>query len=254
MEAYEKGLISREETGGLDLTWGNANAMIGAVKGIARREGIGELLADGVRQAAKRIGPEAEAFALHVKGMEMPYHDPRAFVSMAPNYATASRGACHLEAITYWLGYGVRWEGWHAPEDWDDHNSQGKAQVAVDFQDYVATYNPLGICKFIIKGKIGPQQVADLVNVAMGWNWTAEDLMTTGERLFQLKRLINLRLGVTGADDTLPKRFLAEPRPSGGAEGVLPDLDLMLKEYYQIRGWTADGAPSSKRLAALGLA
>ncbi len=253
MEAFEKGLITKAETGGLDLTWGNATAMIKAIHAIAGREGIGELLSDGVRAAARRIGPEAEAFALHVKGMEIPYHDPRAFVSMAANYATASRGACHLEAITYWMGYGVRFEGWYDPEDYDPHDSRGKGQVAVDFQNYMATFNPLGLCKFIAKGKVGPGHVSRLVNAATGWEWTAEDLLRTGERLFNLKRLINHRLGVTRADDTLPQRFLTEPRPSGGAQGVLPDLDLMLEDYYRLRDWTPEGLPSEDRLALLEL-
>jgi aldehyde:ferredoxin oxidoreductase len=253
MEAYEKGLISRQETGGLDLTWGNAEAMLGAIHAIARREGIGELLADGVRAAAKRIGQGTEAFAIHVKGLEVPYHDPRAFVSMAANYATAVRGACHLESLSYWMGYGVRFDGWYNPQDYDPHDSVGKGQVAVDFQNYMAVYNPLGICKFIAKGKIEPQHVADLVNAALGWSWTAEDVMRTGERLFNLKRLINLRFGVGRADDTLPTRLLSEPRPSGAAQGVLPDLDLMLGDYYEIRGWTPEGVPSPERLSALGL-
>lgn len=253
MEAYEKGLVSQEETGGLDLTWGNAEAMIGAVHAIARREGLGALLADGVRAAAARLGPEAEAFAIHVKGMELPYHDPRAFLSMSANYATASRGGCHLEALSYWAGYGVRIEGWFDPAEFDPHDSSGKGQMAADFQNYVAVYNPLGICKFIIKGLIGPQHVADLVNTAMDWNWTAGDLLQTGERLFDLKRLINLRFGITRADDTLPLRLLTEPRPSGGAQGVLPDMDLIMEEYYQARDWTPEGAPSPERLVALGL-
>jgi aldehyde:ferredoxin oxidoreductase len=253
MEAYEKGLISKEEAGGLDLTWGNAEAMIGAIHAIARREGIGELLADGVRAAARRIGPEAEVFAIHVKGLEVPFHDPRAFVSMAANYATAGRGACHLESLSYWMGYGVRFDGWYNPEDYDPHDSAGKGQVAADFQNYMAVYNPLGICKFIAKGKIEPQHVANLVNVALGWSWTAEDVMHTGERLFNLKRLINLRFGIDRADDTLPTRFQSEPRPSGAAQGVLPDLDLMLGDYYKIRGWTPEGVPSPERLSALGL-
>jgi len=254
MEAYEKGLISQEQTGGLDLTWGNAEVLIEAIHAIARREGIGELLGDGVRAAAVRIGPEAEAFAIHVKGLELPYHDPRAFVSMAANYATAVRGACHLESLSYWLGYGVRFEGWYDPEEYDAHDSNGKGQVAVDLQNYMAVYNPLGLCKFIAKGKIGPQHVADLVNAALGWEWTLQDVLDTGERLFNLKRLINRRLGMVGADDTLPQRLLTETRPSGGAEGVLPDLDIMLRDVYRIRGWTADGVPTADRLAALGLA
>jgi len=251
MEAYEKGLLSREEAGGLDLTWGNAPAMIEAVSQIARREGIGEILADGVRAAAARLGPEAEAFAVHVKGMEMPYHDPRAFVSMAPSYATAVRGACHLEGLSYWAGYGVRWPGWYEPETYDPHDSTGQGKVAVDFQNYVGVYNPLGLCKFIIKATITPGNIAELVNAALGWDWTAADVIETGERLFNLKRLINLRLGVTAADDTLPRRLLTEPRPSGGAAGVLPDLPAMLEEYYRVRGWEADGTPSAERLAAL---
>ncbi len=251
MEAHEKGLLSREDAGGLDLTWGNAPAMIEALGQIARREGIGELLADGVRAAAGRLGPEADAFAIHVKGMEMPYHDPRAFVSMAPIYATAVRGACHLEGLSYWAGYGVRWPGWYDPAGHDPHDSTGQGQVAVDFQNYVAVYNPLGLCKFIMKGKITPQHIAGLVNAALGWEWSAADLSETGERLFNLKRLIDMRLGITGADDTLPRRLRAEARPSGGAAGVLPDMPSMMSEYYRARGWTADGVPSAERLEAL---
>jgi len=255
MEAYERGLISRRDTGGLDLTWGNAEAIIGAIHAIANpaSAGIGDLLAGGVRAAAARIGQGSEAFAIHVKGMEMAYHDPRAFVTMAANYATANRGACHLEALSYWMGYGVRWAGWYTPEAFDDHDSAGKGQVAVDFQNYLSVYNPLGLCKFIAKGQIGPQHIADLVNVALGWSWTTGDLFQMGERLFNLKRLINMRLGVTGADDTLPRRLLAEPRPSGGAAGVLPDQRLLLEEYYRARGWTLDGTPTQERLAELGL-
>jgi aldehyde:ferredoxin oxidoreductase len=154
------------------------------------------------------------------------------------------------------MGYGLRFDvyGWYDPQDYDPHDSAGKGQVTVDFQNYMSVYNPLGICKFIAKGKIEPQHIADLVNAAAGWDWTAGDVLRTGERLFNLKRLINLRLGVTAADDTLPQRLLTEPRPTGGAAGVLPDLDAMLAEYYRLRDWTAEGAPSAGRLRTLGLA
>ena len=254
MEAHERGLITRSDSGGLNLAWGDAEAMIEAVHAIARRQGLGALLADGVREAARRLGPEAEHLAIHVKGMEIPYHDPRAFVSMAANYATAARGACHLEAISYWVGYGVRFAGWCDPAEWEDHDSHGKAQVAVDFQNYVGVFNPLGLCKFIGKGRVTPQQLAELVHHATGWDWSAGDLLRTGERIFNLKRLINLRLGITQADDTLPARLLTQPRPTGGAAGVLPDLALQLSDYYRQRGWTPEGVPSPVRLAWLGLA
>jgi aldehyde:ferredoxin oxidoreductase len=256
MEAYEKGLLTSDDTGGIDLVWGNAEAMIATIHAIARREGLGRLLSRGVRATARELGPDAQAFAIHVKGMELPYHDPRAFVDMATNYATAVRGACHLESLSYWLGYGVRFDvyGWCNPEEYDPHDSAGKGVVAADFQNYMAVYNPLGICKFIAKGKVEPRHIADLLNAAAGWEWTADYLLQTGERLFNLKRLINLRLGVTGADDTLPQRLLTEPRPSGGAEGVLPHLAPMLAEHYRVRGWTPEGVPSPERLQALGLA
>ena len=255
MEAYEKGLLTKDDTGGIDLVWGDAGAIIAVIHAIARREGLGELLSKGVRAAAEEIGSEAEAFAIHVKGMELPYHDPRAFVDMAANYATAVRGACHLESLSYWLGYGVRFDvyGWYDPEQYDPHDSAGKGQIAAGFQNYMAVYNPLGICKFIAKGKVEPRHIADLVNAAASWQWTTDDLLQTGERLFNLKRLINLRLGVSRADDTLPRRLLTEPRPTGGAADVLPDLDAMLVEYYRARDWTPEGAPSAARLEVLGL-
>jgi aldehyde:ferredoxin oxidoreductase len=222
------------------------------IEQIAYRRGAGDWLAEGTRAAAARLGGGADEFAIHVKGLEMAYHDPRAFVAMAANYATANRGACHLESLSYWRGYGVEWEGWQdGPHD--RFASEGAGKMAVDFQNYVGAYNPLGLCKFIAKAGFTPQNVADLLRQAMGWDITAAELLQTGERIFNLKRLINNRLGVTRQDDTLPKRLLTQPRPSGGAEGNLPDLETMLAEYYQARGWQSDGRPSPERLEILGL-
>jgi aldehyde:ferredoxin oxidoreductase len=185
--------------------------------------------------------------------LEMPYHDPRAFVDMGLNYATASRGACHLEALSYWRGYGIEWPGWQeGPRD-RFASDEASVQLAIAFQDFLATYNPLGLCKFMIKGGMEPARTVALVNAATSWELTADDLMRVGERLFNLKRLINLRLGVTRADDTLPHRFLAEPRPSGTAAGVLPDLEWMLPRYYELRGWDVEGRPTRERLEGLGL-
>jgi aldehyde:ferredoxin oxidoreductase len=125
--------------------------------------------------------------------------------------------------------------------------------MLVTFQNFVALYNPLGLCKFMIKGGMDPARTVELVNAATGWEWSADDLVRAGERLFNLKRLINLQFGVTRADDTLPRRFLAEPRPSGTAAGVLPDLGKMLPLYYELRGWDAEGRPTRERLKELGL-
>jgi aldehyde:ferredoxin oxidoreductase len=255
MEAYERELIGPVDTGGVELRFGNTDAIIAMIEKIAYRRDVGDALAEGVREAARRIGGEADKFAIHVKGLEMPYHDPRAFISMAVNYATANRGACHLEAISYWNGYGVRHADLGYAETLEHHTSNAEqAKMAYTYQNYMSVYNPLGLCKFIAKGLVGPERLAQLANSALGWDWTAQDVLAMGERLFQLKRLVNLRLGVTAADDTLPERLLTEPRPTGDAAGVLPDLDVMLPAYYQLRDWDEEGVPRQSRLKELGLA
>ncbi|MGD2206018.1 MAG: aldehyde ferredoxin oxidoreductase family protein [Anaerolineae bacterium] len=252
-EAFEKGLIAADETGGVPLAWGEPEGMLKLVELIAERQGAGRYLADGVRAAAAHLGGDAEAFAIHVKGLEVAYHDPRAFLSMAVNYATANRGACHLEGLTYWTMYGVDASSW-LEEPYERFDNEGAGRQAASFQDYLSLYNPLGLCKFIGKIGLAPETLARLVNAATGWDLGGEEMMQTGERVFNLKRLVNNRLGITKADDTLPERLRTQPRPSGQAEGQLPDLDLMLEEYYRARGWLSDGRPSPQRLETLGLA
>lgn len=252
-ECYEKGLITAADTGGVELKWGDAQALIAMVHKIARREDIGDLLAQGVRAAAQKIGGGSEKFAMHVKGMELPYHDPRAFVAMAANYATAVRGACHLESLSYWRGVGLEWPSWQEGEAqaWIDgkrFDSTVGAQTAVDFQNYMSVYNPGGLCKFITKGSFTPAQTAELFNKALGWQWTAQDLLDTGARIFNYKRLVNIKLGITAQDDVLPYRLTHEPRPTGTAAGVLPDMDLMLRDYYRLRHWDENGVPTAEAL------
>lgn len=252
-ECYEKGLITQAGTGGIALKWGDADAIIAMIHQIAAREHIGDLLAEGVRAAAAKIGGDSHKFAMHVKGMELPYHDPRGFVSMAANYATANRGACHLEAISYWRGVGIEWKGWQEgdPQGWIESkrfDSSLAAETAIDFQNYMSVYNPLGLCKFITKGSFTPAQTAELVNKAMGWNWTQDDVLTMGARLFNLKRLLNVKLGVRREDDALPYRLEHEPRPTGTAAGKLPDMSRILPDYYCLRKWDENGVPSAEAL------
>jgi aldehyde:ferredoxin oxidoreductase len=255
MEAYERGLIRPSDTGGIELRFGDADAMLAMITKIAHREDIGDLLAEGTREAARRLGAGSEAFAVHVKGLEVAFHDPRGFVSMAVNYATAVRGGCHLEALSYWNGYGVVHPDLGYPEIIDRFESgAANAKLAYDYQNYNSVYNPLGLCKFLIKGRIGGERLAAIVNSALGWTWDVDDILTTGDRIFQLKRLIDMRFGVNAADDTLPQRLLKEPRPHGSAAGVLPDLGLMLPLYYELRDWDERGVPRPRRLQQLGLA
>lgn len=252
-EAYEKGVFTTADTNGLELKWGDADVIIALIHAIARRDGLGDRLAEGVREAARRTGRDTDRFAIHVKGLELPYHDPRAFASMGVNYATANRGACHLEAISYWRGNGLEWPGWQEgdAQAWIDRkrfDSSLGAALAVDFQNFMTTYNPLGLCKFIVKGSFTPAQTAELVNKALGWNWTGQDVLDTGARLFNFKRQINNRLGITIKDDVLPVRLTTEPRPTGSAAGVLPDMDLMLKDYYALRKWDENGVPTEEAM------
>lgn len=254
MEAFERGLLPQEMALGLDLSWGNAETLVALTEQIGLRQGLGEWLGDGVRAFSRRLGPDAADLDITVKGLELPMHDPRAFVSVAANYATANRGACHLEAMSHWRGAaGLQIEGVWAPEPFDPHASQHKGIMAVHWQNYASVFNPLGLCKFIVKGGISPKDVSQWVRLALGWDLSPDDLLKTGERIFNLKRLINVRLGVTAQDDTLPRRLLEVARDSGGAEGVLPDQSLLLKEYYEERGWDAGGVPTPERLKSLGL-
>lgn len=254
MEAFERGLIGVSDTGGVELRFGDPDAMLALVEQIAFRQHIGDTLAEGVREAARRIGGAAEEFAIHVKGLEVAYHDPRAFVSMAVNYATAARGGCHLEAGSYWNGYGITLPDLGYPETLDRLQSgEASARLAYDWQNYAGVFNPLGLCKFLIKGRVDGGRLSRIINAALGWHWTVKDILTTGKRVFQLKRLINLRLGLVAADDRLPKRLLTEPRPTGSAAGNLPDMETMLPIYYELRGWDENGVPRQERLAELGL-
>ncbi len=252
-EAFEKGLLTRDQCNGLDLTWGNSAAILALIEAIAYRRGVGELLADGVNRAAQRLGPAAAELNLTVKGLEFPAHDPRAFFSMGINYATANRGACHLEGLTFWNGYGIPLPDLGYPVGLDSHDSTIGARIAVDHQNYASVFNPLGLCKFIIKGQFGPERATALVNTAMGWRWTPRDLLRAGERLFNLKRLINGRYGISREDDTLPLRFRTQPRPTGKSAGFVPDVERMLADYYALREWTPDGRPSAVKLKELGL-
>jgi aldehyde:ferredoxin oxidoreductase len=253
MEAWERGLLSPEDTGGLDLEWGNVDGMIQLVEMIANREGVGHLLADGTRAAAQRVGGTAIEFAVQVKGLELAYHDPRAFTSMALGYATANRGGDHLESMTYWHEYGRQWPDMGYVDPPEMLVSEGKARFVHDFQNFMGVFNGLGLCKFAGKGGVGPQLLADWVNLSLGWDWTVEDVLVTGERLFNLKRLINVRWGISRKDDVLPPRMLAHARPSGSAEGNLPHLGKMLHEYYAVRGWSEEGIPTEAKLEELGL-
>ncbi|MCX6338805.1 MAG: aldehyde ferredoxin oxidoreductase family protein [Candidatus Aureabacteria bacterium] len=254
IECYEKGVISTNDTDGLELTWGNAPAMVELVGRIGNRSGtLATLLGQGVKQAAEKLGHGSEQWAVHTKGLEYPYHDPRAFTCMAANYATGNRGACHLEALSYFLGRGVPLAdmGYTTPPD--PHSNEGKGKICYDTQNFQGLFNPLGLCKFLFLGRVGPQWITGWLNYVAGWDITMHDLLHISERLINLKRMYNVRLGIRRKDDKLPPRLATHARPSGGAKGVLPDVDKMVSELYALRGWDKDGIPTQATAARFGL-
>lgn len=251
-EAYENGLIQKEDCDQQPLEWGNPDSLMVCLKLMVERRGVGEILSSGSRAAAQHLQNQSEFYAMHVKGLELAYHDPRATFSMAANYATANRGGCHLEGLSYWAIYGLDASSW-SPKKVDRFSNEDAAGEAVAFQNYFSTYNPLGICKFIGKASPSPQILCDLINAATGWDITDKEFLETGERIFNLKRIINNRLGISRKDDDLPVRLKTFARPTGGSKGKLPDMEIILNDYYALRGWNEQGQPNQETITRLEL-
>ena len=253
MEAYEKGLLTKDDLDGLELEWGNAEAMLAMVEKMAKGEGFGAVLSQGVREAAEKLGPKAQEFAIHVKGLEPSAHDPRAFHSAAVAYATGNRGPCHLQGGTHWaeIGLAIPELGWEAPLD--RFTTEGKGEMVAKMQNLMSLCDALGVCKFSLLFGVRPLHLVDWLNNITGWNLDLDSFMETGERLYNLKRLFNVRLGISRKDDTLPLRLLTHRRGEGGTARELPNLGVMLSDYYEYRGWSEEGIPTHEKLSELGL-
>jgi aldehyde:ferredoxin oxidoreductase len=254
MELFEHDLIPADLMPSEKPQWGNGEAILELIRLIAYREGLGEYLARGVKKAAKEFGPLAEEFAVESKGLEFAYHDPRAFTSMAVIYATGNRGACHLEGLTYFnenRAFPASLVG--LQDEFDPHGSEDKALLARTMQDFMVTFNALGLCKFLIRGHVTPANIAAWVAAVTGWDFNEQEMLESGERIFNLKRKINNKLGVSRKDDTLPPRLLVHDRKEGAAAGSLPHLGKMLHEYYNLRGWSLEGVPLPATLDRLGI-
>ncbi len=250
-ECYEKGLITNEDTEGINLSWGDHESFLKMIDIIGKREGIGLILGDGVKLASEKIGKDANKFAIHVKGLEMPMHDPRAYKSLALGYATSNRGACHLQAASHWVERGTMFPELGLKEKQDRFTSEGKAKMVIDMQDFMAVIDSLIICKFTLTCGYTLSHLLRLVEATIGYKMTVDEFMRTGERIFNIKRLFNNRLGISRKDDTLPERI--DKPLSVGTKHRRPDLGLMLDEYYQLRGWDEEGKPKPEKLTELEL-
>jgi len=253
IEAFERGLIDKRQTGGLTLKWGDPKGLLTLIEKVGKREGIGDLLADGSRAAARTLGRGAEALTVEVKGLELPMHDPRAFWSSALNYACGSRGACHLDAIAFAVESGVRIPEFGYNSKLSPYSVEGKPLLVQRMHDLMGVYNATGMCKFYLRAVGGPAWLAEAINMTTGWGLSQEELMVIGDRIFTLKRLFNVQAGVTRADDTLPERIATLDRNKRHRAVPREGFEQMRDEYYQLRGWDEQGRPTRSRLESLGL-
>ncbi len=251
MEAYERGLITKKDTDGLELEWGNAPAVHKLIEAIAHRKGIGDILAEGVRRAAEQIGGVASEFALHVKGLEPPAHDPRAKVTVAVGFATSNRGACHLQAFSHDFEEGAFIEDLGLPQLTNRFALEGKVENVIRMQHLMSMFDSLTCCKFSVFGGMTVEPLVQFLDYVTGWDYDVEAFFKTGERLYNLKRLYNTRLGISRKDDTLPPRMMTHRR--GGGTEFLPPLGSLLNEYYRARGWDEFGIPTTEKRRELGI-
>jgi aldehyde:ferredoxin oxidoreductase len=255
MELYEKGILTKKETDGLDLKFGNHAAMIEMLRKIAYREGLGDLLGQGTKKAAGKIGQGTADYAMQVKGLEMPAYDVRGAKAHGLNYATAYTGADHNRGYAFQEIFGNP-----NPEKVDRLAIKGKGRLTKWNQDVRAvTCDCATMCAFLLDmavPDIACQNTADLVNAATGLDFTSEEIQKIGERLNNVARLFNIDEGFTRRDDSFPKRLMTEPIKAGASKGEVISqaaLDEMLDEYYAARGWDKNGTPTPAKLKELGV-
>jgi len=260
MICYEKGLITTKDTDGLEVKWGDPDVVIKLVEKIAKREGFGDLLAEGVRRAAEKIGGEAPKIALHVKGLEMPYHDPRAGKTQAIEYGVSNTGMDHfhahetLDVECYGADLGLIPFGLPDPKTIDRFSEDpSKASIAKLVMDWGTVADALVICKFHQYVNLGPDKYAKLLSLATGWKIDGWELLKIGDRIFNLARAFNVREGIRRKDDMLPPRIM-QPATTGSTKGVgITNYEAMLNEFYRLEEWDEDGIPKPEKLKRLGL-
>ncbi len=253
MEAYEKGLLSEDDTDGIDLKFGNEEAAISAMERLVKREGkLGKLLADGERIAAQKLGKESDKFTTEVKGLEMPAYDVRGLKGMALAEAVSVRGACHLTGGIYAPELtGAFWK----MSDVDRFSTEWKGFEVKTGEDFMTVYDTLGMCKFS-RGLFFIEGLLDGIEAVTGNKYSVDDMMVIGERIYNLERLFNIREGLSRKDDSLPYRVKHDPIQNGVSKGSYvseEELQDMLDQYYQVRGWSKNGVPTKMQLFKLGL-
>ena len=262
MECYEKGILTKEDFEGLDLTWGNMESTVELLKKIAYRKGIGNILADGVMRASKTIGRGSEEFAVHVKGLEGAAHDPRSGKALSLTYGVSNIGMSHIHPIegmaydAYKVDFGLIPYGLKDPKEVDRFEEKGKGKASKILHDYGIVPEIVGLCKFYIYAGLTPDDLAKELSALTGWDIDGKELLKIGERIYNLERMFDIREGISRKDDELPQRVKNIPefgKYASVPECAIKDYELMLEEYYEARGWDKNGIPTSEKLNELGL-
>ncbi|MBN2396168.1 MAG: aldehyde ferredoxin oxidoreductase family protein [Candidatus Atribacteria bacterium] len=254
-ECYEKGLLNKDDTFGMELKWGDGDQLVEVIRQIANKEKLGALAADGIVKAAEKIGGEAPSMAVHVKGMDFPAHDPRAFFSLAVSYATSSRGACHTHGLCYQSEVGLLIPEMGITEAPPRFVMEGKDYVAAKFHDASAILDSATQCGFMVFGGFGLTDVLNSINAITGWNMPMDEFLKIGERISTLKRAVNVKWGFSRKDDKLPE-VVNLPSKKGVRAGKTPkpsEVESAISGYYKIRGWDSDGKPTPETMKNLGL-
>jgi aldehyde:ferredoxin oxidoreductase len=256
MECYERGVLTKSRTDGLELKFGDPDVIIQLVHKIAKREGIGDLLAEGTKRMSEKLGRGTERFAMHVKGLELPAYDPRAAKICGLAFATANRGGDHITAYiegpTFMDIPFLCVENSKIEDPLVENPAETK--VVKDLEDSLTVFDAMGTCKFMGMA-LATEDWVDMIANCVGWKFDVSDYRKLGERIYNLARAFSVREGLTRADDSLPKRLLEDPMPEGAAQGlVVEKLDQMLDAYYEFRGWDKKtGKPTPEKLKELGL-
>lgn len=255
MECFEKGILTKKDTDSLEIKFGDADVMIELVHKIAKREGVGDLLSEGTKRMAEKLGQGSGAFAMQVKGLELPAYDCRATKITGLGFATANRGGDHITAYVQgptFLNIPFLIVEESTIEDPLVENPK-EAKVVKDLEDALTVFDAVGACKFMGMALMA-EDIVPIIAHATGWDFQENDFRQAGERIYNLSRLFNVREGCTRADDTLPDRLLKEPLQDGPAKGQVVDLEPLLDAYYEFRGWDKQtGKPTSEKLEELGL-
>jgi aldehyde:ferredoxin oxidoreductase len=258
LECFSKGILTREQTGGLELNFGDSDLVIDLVEKIATRQGIGDLLAEGSRRVAEKLGQGSSRFAMNVKGLEMPAYDPRAAKITGLGYVTANRGGDHITGYIQLPTFvdmpmliidesQIKDPLMPTPEE---------TRVLLDLENALTVFDAIGGCKFM-GILLTAEDIAALIARATGWNFDVPEFRKAGERIYNLVRVFCAREGITRENDILPERLMIEPLPEGPAKGMLVEKEVleMLKDaYYEFRGWDkATGNPSPEKLEELNM-